>query len=121
MNYLVVDDSNMARKMSRKVLQNIVNENDEIILAVNGLDGVEKYKEHKPVLVFMDLTMPVMDGFEAIKNIKEFDENAKIVVVSADIQKGAMDKARENGAIGFIKKPVDSEKAKSIIDNLDIK
>jgi CheY-like chemotaxis protein len=119
MKYLVVDDSNMARKMSKKAVESVVNEEDEVLTAVNGLDALEQYKVHKPKLVLMDLTMPVMDGFEAIKEIRAFDENAKIVVVSADIQKGAMDKAKENGAIGFIKKPIDISKVKSILQNLN--
>ena len=47
--------------------------------------------------------MSVMDGFEALKQIKEFNENAKVVVISADIQKQAMDKVRELGALNFVK------------------
>ena len=54
--------------------------------------------------------MPIMDGFEALKHIKEFDKDVNAVVISADIQKQAIDKALELGALNFIKKPIDSSK-----------
>jgi two-component system chemotaxis response regulator CheY len=66
----------------------------------------------------MDLTMPVMDGFEALKRIKEFNENAKVVVISADIQKQAMDKVRELGALNFVKKPIDLKKMQQILNSV---
>lgn len=120
MKYLVVDDSKMARKMSTKVIQELITGEDTVLQAQNGQEAVDLYKEYQPCLTFMDLTMPVMDGFEAIKHIVEFDANAKIIVVSADIQKGAMEKAHEHGAIGFINKPIDASKAKAILDKLGL-
>jgi two-component system chemotaxis response regulator CheY len=74
-------------------------------------------KNINPNIVFLDLTMPIMDGFEALEKIKEFDKNAKVVVISADIQKQAMDKVRELGAFNFVKKPIDSSKMKQILKN----
>jgi len=53
-----------------------------------------------------------MDGFEAIKEICTFDPNAKIIVISADIQELSMKKAKDNGAIGFIKKPISQDNLK---------
>ncbi len=120
MKYLVVDDSKMARKMSTKVVMSLISDNDEVLQAENGQIAVDLYKENKPVLVFMDLTMPVMDGYEAVKQIVEFDKDAKIIVVSADIQEGAKEKVKENGAIGFINKPIDTIKAKAILDGLGL-
>ncbi len=118
MKYLIIDDSKMARKMVNKVLKELVKENVQIFQAVNGEEAIRLYKECKPDLCFMDLTMPIMDGFEATLAIKQFDENAKIMVVSADVQQGAMDKAKENGAIGFIHKPIDSIKMQGILSKL---
>lgn len=118
--YLVVDDSRMARKMAVKNLRLVVGEVATILEAQNGLEAYEIYKEHKPVLCLMDLTMPVMDGFEAIEKICSFDQTAKIIVISADIQELSMKKAKDNGAIGFIKKPVNDESLKKMVSALGL-
>ena len=118
MKILVVDDSKMARRMVIKTLKELLNEEDEIVEGVNGQEAVSLYNEHKPSLVFLDLTMPVMDGFEALDKIKESDKNACVVVVSADIQKISMDKVRVLGAIDFVKKPIDSKKMEQIFQKL---
>ena len=115
--YLVVDDSKMARKMVMGAIKEHINES-EIFQATNGQEAVENYKKYSPDLVFMDLTMPVMNGFEAIKLIKDFDSNAKIMVISADIQQGAKDEAKKNGAIGFINKPIDQSKIQGVLSKL---
>jgi len=120
MIYLVVDDSKMARKMTIKSLENIISQDFKVYEAVNGKEAVELYQIHKPDLCFMDLTMPIMNGFEATQSICDFDEDANIVVVSADIQEHAVEKAKEAGAIGFIKKPVDPETLKSMLNGLDL-
>lgn len=120
MKILVTDDSKMARKMVIKTLQDALNDkNYEVLEAQNGQESVDLYKEHNPNIVFMDLTMPVMDGFEALKKIKEFDINAKIVIISADIQKLSMDKALQLGAFNFIKKPIDVFKMHQILDKIN--
>lgn len=118
--YLVTDDSKMARKMAVKNLTLVVGEEATILEASNGLEAVELYKEHKPSLTLMDLTMPVMDGFESIEKICAFDKDAKIIVISADIQELSMKKAKDNGAIGFIKKPVNEESLKKMISALGL-
>ena len=115
MKYLITDDSRMARRSLNKVLDEYMDENDEIIFATNGAEAVDAYKEHNPDFCFMDLTMPVMDGFEATLQIKQYDPKAKIMIVSADIQSGAKTKAMENGAMGFIQKPINSSKMKQIV------
>jgi CheY-like chemotaxis protein len=120
MKYLVVDDSKMARKMIMKNLSLVLHNESQIIEAQNGQEAVELYKQHKPTICFMDLTMPVMDGFAAILKICEYDNEAKIIVISADIQELSMQKAKENGAIGFIKKPVSGENLKSMLTTLGL-
>jgi CheY-like chemotaxis protein len=72
-----------------------------------------------PNIAFLDLTMPIMDGFEALEKIKEFDNNAKVVIISADIQKLSMDKALQLGAFNFIKKPIDTAKMQQILDKIN--
>ena len=120
MKYLVIDDSRMARRMTIKSLNDTISQTFEVFEATNGQEAVDLYKIHEPDLCFMDLTMPVMNGFEATKAICDFDENANILVVSADVQEHAIEKAKEAGAIGFIKKPVDAESLRTMLTRLDL-
>ncbi|MCG3692760.1 response regulator [Aliarcobacter butzleri] len=119
MKVLVTDDSKMARKMVVKSLEESTIKDLEIFEAQNGQEAIDLYKEISPKIVFLDLTMPIMDGFEALKRIKEIDENAKVVIISADIQKLSMDRVRELGAFNFIKKPIDSLKMQQILEKID--
>ena len=119
MKVLVTDDSKMARKMVVRSLEESTIKNLEIFEAQNGQEAIDLYKEISPKIVFLDLTMPIMDGFEALKRIKEIDENAKVVIISADIQKLSMDRVRELGAFNFIKKPIDALKMQQIIEKID--
>ncbi|MDK2040164.1 response regulator [Aliarcobacter butzleri] len=119
MKVLVTDDSKMARKMVVRSLEESTIKNLEIFEAQNGQEAIDLYKEISPKIVFLDLTMPIMDGFEALKKIKEIDENAKVVIISADIQKLSMDRVRELGAFNFIKKPIDALKMQQILEKID--
>ncbi len=119
MKILVTDDSKMARKMVIKILKDILGENVEIHEGQNGQEALDLYKELLPKIVFLDLTMPIMDGFEALEKIKEFDKNAKVVIISADIQKLSMDKALQLGAFNFIKKPIDLTKMQQILNKIN--
>lgn len=82
---LIVDDS----RTSRKILRNLLEEEGFEIVgeAVNGDDGYLKYKELHPDLVTMDITMPVTDGIQALQLIRHFDENALVVMVTAQDKK----------------------------------
>jgi CheY-like chemotaxis protein len=119
MKILVTDDSKMARKMVIKTLTENIEGDLEIFEAQNGQEALDLYKEISPKIVFLDLTMPIMDGFTALEKIKEFDVNAKVVVISADIQKLSMDRVLQLGAFNFVKKPIDSSKMKQIFEKLN--
>ncbi|KLE08535.1 response regulator [Aliarcobacter butzleri] len=119
MKILVTDDSKMARKMVIKSLEESTIKDLEIFEAQNGQEAIDLYKKISPKIVFLDLTMPIMDGFEALKRIKEIDQNAKVIIISADIQKLSMDRVRELGAFNFIKKPIDSLKMQQILEKID--
>ena len=119
MKILVTDDSKMARKMVIKTLTENIEGDLEIFEAQNGQEALDLYKELSPKIVFLDLTMPIMDGFAALEKIKEFDKNAKVVIISADIQKLSMDKALKLGAFNFIKKPIDLEKMQQILGKIN--
>ena len=121
MKILVTDDSKMARKMVIKTLTENIEGDLEIFEAQNGQEALDLYKELSPKIVFLDLTMPIMDGFTALEKIKEFDKNAKVVVISADIQKLSMDRVLQLGAFNFVKKPIDSSKMKQIFEKLNSK
>lgn len=102
---LVVDDSRTSRKILRVILEEAGNE--VIGEATNGQEAFEMYKELKPDVVTLDITMPVLDGVGALKLIKEFDDNAKIVMVTAAGQKGNVVEAIKLGAFEFVTKPFD--------------
>jgi len=110
--YLIVDDSNPSRKMTAFTLKNFAGKESEILFATNGAGAVEIYKESRPNVVFMDLTMPVMDGYEASELILEYDENAVIIVISADVQQKARERLEEIGVKMFINKPINKDKIK---------
>lgn len=102
---LLVDDSRTSRKMLRSVLENA---GYEIIgEAANGEEGYLKFKELKPDVVTMDITMPTMDGIESLTLIKHADENAKVIMITAAGQKEKMVEALKRGAEEFITKPFD--------------
>lgn len=113
---LIVDDS----RTSRKILRNILEENGHEIIgeAVNGLTGIEKCKELKPDLVTMDITMPQMDGIEALRQIMEYDKELKVVMATAAGQKEKMLQAIKIGAVEYISKPFEPEKVIKTINSI---
>jgi len=102
-------------------LKNILKENYEIAgEAENGQQAVEMYQELKPDFVTMDITMPVMDGLEAIKEIKKIDPEANIIVCSAMGQQKMIIKAIEAGAKDFIVKPFKEQRVLEAIGKLKL-
>jgi len=104
---LIVDDAAFMRMMLKKILAPTGN---DVIEAVDGLDGVSKYKEHKPNLIMLDIVMPNMDGIECLKQIMAFDKNAKVVMCSSIGQQTIVNDAIKIGARDFIVKPFDAAK-----------
>lgn len=105
---LVVDDAAFMRMM----LKDILNKNGFEVVgeAENGLQAVEKYKEIKPDVTTMDITMPEMDGISAVKQIKALDPGAKVVMCSAMGQQAMVIEAIQAGAKDFIVKPFQPER-----------
>lgn len=105
---LIVDDASFMRMM----IKDILSKNGFTILgeAENGLKAVEKYKELNPDLVIMDITMPEMDGIQAVKEIKKINSNAKIVMCSAMGQQAMVIEAIQAGAKDFIVKPFQADR-----------
>ena len=104
---LIVDDSPVARAIIKKCLPK--DRDFELTEANNGQEGIQKFKEVRPDLTFLDLTMPVMDGFDALRVIKEEDNQAVVMVLSSDIQNKTVEKVVTLGADMVIPKPPSAE------------
>ncbi|MDF2541381.1 MAG: chemotaxis protein CheY [Herbinix sp.] len=100
---LIVDDAAFMRMFIKTILMS--HGFNDIIEAENGKEGVEKYKELKPDIVTMDITMPEMTGLEALKSIIEYDSKAKVVMVTALGHEEMVKEAIQYGAKSFIVKP----------------
>ncbi|HPH56213.1 MAG TPA: response regulator [Smithella sp.] len=104
---LIVDDSPISVKIIKSCVPKDMGY--ELYDAADGQMGVEKYKEIKPDLTFMDLTMPVMTGFQALEEIMKMDPKAMVIILTADVQIKAIAKAHDLGAFSVLKKPPSKE------------
>ena len=105
---LIVDDAAFMRMMIKDILEK--NSYEIVGEANNGLVAVDLYKKEKPDVVTMDITMPDMDGIEAVKAIKGFDPSAKIIMCSAMGQQTMVMDAIKAGARDFIVKPFQADR-----------
>ena len=107
-NILICDDAAFMRMMIKDILTkngyNVVGE------AENGMKAVEKYNELKPDLTLMDITMPEMDGIQALKKIKEGDSGAMVIMCSAMGQQAMVIESIQAGAKDFIVKPFQQDR-----------
>lgn len=103
MKLMIVDDSNIIR---RKIERSTEVENLEVVAsASNGVEALEKFRELRPDVVTMDLTMPEMGGIECVERMVEIDPDVIILVVSALSDKATAIEALKKGANGFLCKP----------------
>ncbi|MFY1666682.1 response regulator [Pseudomonas sp. Pseu.R1] len=102
---LICDDSNMARKQLIRALPS--NWGVSVTTATNGHEGLEAIRQGLGQVVLLDLTMPDMDGYQALAAIRAENLQAKVIVVSGDVQDEAVRRTRELGALAFLKKPAD--------------
>ncbi|MDO4719295.1 MAG: response regulator [Peptostreptococcaceae bacterium] len=105
---LLVDDAAFMRMMLKDIL--VKNGYEVLGEAENGVKAVEKYKELNPDLVIMDITMPEMDGIEAVKEIKKVNPAASIIMCSAMGQQSMVIEAIQSGAKDFIVKPFQADR-----------
>lgn len=117
MKILVVDDSKLARLSLIKTLKEF-EPSAEFIEAENGEVAVELFKTYAPRVVFLDLTMPVMDGYTALKIIMDMNPKVQVVVVSADIQSQAQSQVLGMGAKMMVPKPINSDKMSVVLQQL---
>ncbi len=110
---LVCDDSILARKSITAMLNSFGYEN--VLEVSNGEDAVNTYKKENPDVVFLDIVMPVKDGITATKEIREYDHDAKIVVISSVGTQTHLREVIKAGAKDFIQKPVDKDLLEKIL------
>ncbi|MBO4781617.1 MAG: response regulator [Lachnospiraceae bacterium] len=113
---LIVDDSRTSRKILRSILENAGH--DIVGEAMDGQDGVNKYKELRPDIVTLDITMPVLDGLGALKLIKEIDTESKVIMVTAAGQQNKMIDAIKLGAAEFVTKPFEPDEITKMVSKL---
>ncbi|MBN2795082.1 MAG: response regulator [Clostridia bacterium] len=108
MRAMVVDDTTFMRLTIKQMLEK--NKFEVVAEAENGLEAVQKYKIFKPDLVVMDISMPIMDGLQAVKAIRHDDPTASIIICSLQGQKHIVLDAIKSGAKSYLTKPVKEEK-----------
>ncbi|HEY9835922.1 MAG TPA: response regulator [Vampirovibrionales bacterium] len=103
---LIVDDSTLSRGILRRILQT---EGHLIVEAKDGLTGIESYYIEKPDLVLLDIAMPDMQGTEVLEKLRAFDDRARIVMATADLQEMTRAAVMAAGALGYVTKPYNPE------------
>ena len=113
---MIVDDAAFMRATLKDV---IAKGGYEVVAeAVNGLEAIDKYKTHKPDIVTLDITMPEMDGLEALQKLIEVDEGARVIMCSAIGQQANVVEAIKLGAKDFIVKPFQADRVLQALERV---
>jgi two-component system, chemotaxis family, chemotaxis protein CheY len=112
---LLVDDSLLARRSMRSLLEA---SGFEVSEAEDGMVALEKYFSDRPDVVMLDLVMKGMYGLEVLTKLREMDPDARVIVVSADIQSSSQEMVHAAGASGFLNKPVNREDLLEVIQRV---
>ncbi len=113
---LVTDDSGLARK---QIIRALPAEWDvEVHQATNGHEALAAFHAGQGAFIFLDLTMPEMDGFEVLQALHDGGADYRVVVVSADVQSGARERVDALGALGFLQKPVQADELRNLLAEL---
>ena len=110
---MIVDDAIFMRMKLKDILEK--NGYEVVAEAQNGADAIEKFRAERPDIVTMDITMPEMNGIEALKGIKRIDPSAKVIMCSAMGQQAMVMEAIQSGALDFIVKPFETDR---VIDSI---
>jgi two-component system, chemotaxis family, chemotaxis protein CheY len=110
---LIVDDSSLSRRTLRRILETA---EYDIVEADDGMVALETYFLEKPSLVLLDLVMKGMYGLDVLVKLREMDQQARVVVASADIQSSTRKMVDEAGALGFINKPFISDQVLATVE-----
>ncbi|MDO5045376.1 response regulator transcription factor [Campylobacter sp.] len=112
---LLVEDENRARESMGEIF---ANEFKKVVTAGNGDEGLKKFKKFSPDIVVTDIAMPIMDGLDMSKEIKEISKNTPIVVLSAFSEKERLLKAIDVGIDKYLMKPIDMDELFLILQNI---
>lgn len=115
---VICDDSSFARKAIARALPD--SWDVDISFAENGQQAIEKIEQGLAHVLFLDLNMPVMDGYETMKFIRQYDLQTVVIVISGDVQQEARKRMMDLGALEFIEKPINNEKLVSILKKFGI-
>jgi CheY-like chemotaxis protein len=115
---LICDDSNMARKQLLRALP--TDWGVSVTLASNGMQALEAIRQGLGEVLLLDLTMPEMDGYQVLAAMRAQKLQAKVIVISGDVQAEAVRRVHELGALAFLKKPADPVELKKILDDLGL-
>ncbi|HXD72991.1 MAG TPA: response regulator [Vicinamibacterales bacterium] len=110
---LVVDDSGLARRTMRQILESA---GHQVAEATDGISALEQFYVEKPDVVMLDLVMKGMYGLDVLNKLRELDPAVKVIVVSADIQTSSQDMVRDAGGIAFVNKPFDRQDILTALD-----
>ncbi|MBU5351617.1 response regulator transcription factor [Paenibacillus silvae] len=119
MKVLIVEDSIFVQKMMSKLIGDHI-PNCEIQTATNGEDGFRLYQEFEPDIITTDLLMPGLNGQDMLRMIREMDQDVKIIILSADIQKATREEVEQLGVSGFLNKPLTAEKASTLLQMIQV-
>ncbi len=109
---LLVDDSSLARRSLRTILEA---EGFQVVEAQDGMTALERYFLEKPDIVMLDLVMKGMYGLDVLSKLRELDPAARVIVVSADVQESSRQLVEAAGASGFITKPVQRDHVLAVV------
>lgn len=110
---LIVDDSVFSQKIAANLIKKYMSD-VELNFANDGEEGIELYEKLKPDFIITDLLMPKISGQELIRFIKAHDKFAKIIVISADVQKNIREEVEAYNILAFLNKPLQDDKAQLI-------
>jgi len=100
---MIVDDSSFTRRTHRRIIESAGHTVHE---ATSGMAAIESYFVHRPDLVLLDLTMEDMGGLEVLEKLREVNAGARVIVISADVQRSTAQLVAQSGALRFLGKPV---------------
>ena len=110
---LVVDDSSLARRRARSILEGA---GFDVLEAEDGMAAIERYFVARPDVVLLDLVMKGMYGLDVLSKLRELDPEAKVIVVTADVQTSSHEMVCDAGAAGFLVKPLDADEIVAMLN-----
>ncbi len=114
MKILTIDDSRFFQSFLIKLFRQYLPE-AQVISAVNGAEGLALYQKERPDFILTDLLMPELDGQSLLTQIRQTDQDTKIIIISADIQRATREEVERFGITAFFNKPLNDEKAAQLI------